>query len=129
MEILHENYNRFSNLEVSDDLIYDMIKQDNITFEKIKGALTFVKSLEKLLNIINIIIDLIFGCCIEEKRKIKISEMANSKLTDNINIIMDEIQKILNYEIKNNFIFITFNEEFWKKYINYNYKINMKNLF
>ena len=69
MEILHENYNRFSNLEVSDDLIYDMIKQDNITFEKIKGALTFVKSLAKLLNIINIIIDFNFWMLYRRKEK------------------------------------------------------------
>ena len=128
VEIFPENYNFFSDLEVSDDLIYDMIKQENITFEKIKGALTFLKSLEKLLNIINIIIDLIFECCKEENGKIEMSEMANPKITDNINAVMDEIQKILNYEINNNITFITFNEEFWKKYINFNYKNNLKNL-
>ena len=43
--------------------------------------------------------------------------MANPKITDIINVIMDKIQKILNYEINNKINFITFNENFWKNYI------------
>ena len=128
VEILSENYQIYSNLDVSDDLIYDMIKQENITFQKIKGSLTFIKSLEKLLTIINRNIDAISAYCIEENGKIEMSEMANPKITDNLNVVMDEIQKILNYEMNNNITFITFNENFWKKYIDYNYKKNINNL-
>ena len=68
MEILSENYKIYFNLEVSDDLIYDIIKQENITFEKIKGSLTFIKSLEKLLTIINRNIDEISEYCLEEMK-------------------------------------------------------------
>ena len=128
VEILAENYKIYSNLEVSDDLIYDMIKQENMTFEKIKGSLTFIKSLENLLTIINMNIDAISEFCIEENGKIEMSEMANPKITDNLNVIMDEIQKILNYEMNKNINFITFDEKFWKNYIDYNYKKNINNL-
>jgi len=68
VEILSENYKIYFNLEVSDDLIYDIIKQENITFEKIKGSLTFIKSLEKLLTIINRNIDEISEYCLEEMK-------------------------------------------------------------
>ena len=128
IEILSENSSKFSNIEVSDDLIIDMIKQKNITFAKIKGALTFIKSIEKLLTFINSNIDLIFEYCTKESQQINMSEMANPKEIDNLNAIINEIQKIINYQFNKNKIFITFNEQFWENYIHYNDKKNVKNL-
>ena len=128
IEILSENSSKFSNIEVSDDLIIDMIKQKNITFAKIKGALTFIKSIEKLLTFINSNIDLIFEYCTKESQQINMSEMANPKEIDNLNAIINEIQKIINYQSNKNKIFITFNEQFWENYIHYNDKKNVKNL-
>ena len=128
VEILSENYKKYSNVEVSDDLIDDMLKQKNINFAKINGALTFIKSIEKLLIVINSNIDLIFELCKKDSQRIKLSEMANPKLTDNLNAIIDEIQKIINYQLDKKNIFIIFNEEFWENYIHYNDKKNVKNL-
>ena len=77
VEILSENCQKYSNVEVSDDLIDDMLKQKNINFVKINGALTFIKSIEKLLIVINSNIDLIFELCKKDSQRIKLSEMAN----------------------------------------------------
>ena len=128
VEILSENYKKYSNVEVSDDLISDMIKQKNINFAKINGALSFIKSIEKLLKIINSNIDLIYEICIKDSQKIKMSEMANPQSTDNLNTIIQEIEKLLNYQLNKKQIFIIFNEDFWENYIHYNDKINAKNL-
>ena len=105
-----------------------MIKQEKITFAKINGALTFIKSIEKLLTFINSNIDLIFEYCNKESQQIKMSEMANPKEKDNLNIIINEIQKIINYQLNKKKIFIIFNEQFWLNYIHYNDKKNVKNL-
>ena len=50
IEILSENYQKFSNVELSEDFIDDMLKQKNITFNKINNSLSFIISIEKLLN-------------------------------------------------------------------------------
>ena len=128
VEILSENYQKYSNVDVSDNLISDMIKQKNITFAKINGALTFIKSIEKLLAIINSNIDLISENCMKDSQKIKMSEMANPKSTDNLNSIINEIEKLLNYQLNKKQIFIIFNEEFWENYIHYNDKKDVKSL-
>ena len=128
VEILSTNYQKYSNVEVPDDLIYDIIEQKKITFDKIKNALSFANSNEKILNIINKYIDLICQICNKENKKIEMSEMVNPKSTDNLNVIIDDIQKILNYQVNKNIKFITFNEVFWRKYIQYNDNKNLKNL-
>jgi hypothetical protein len=56
------------------------------------------------------------------------SEMANPKEKDNLNIIINEIQKIIDYQSNKKNIFIIFNEQFWLNYIHYNDKKNVKNL-
>ena len=128
VEILSENYEKYSNVDVSDDLISDMIKQENITFAKINGTLRFIKSIEKLLVIINSNIDLISKYCLKEDQKIKMSDMANPKSKDNLNIIINQIEKLLNFQLDKKKIFIIFNEEFWENYIHYNDKKSVKNL-
>jgi len=95
VQILSENASKFSILDVPDDLIADMIKQENITFAKINGALSFIKSIEKLLKTINSNIDLIFEYCMKESKQIKMSEMANPSEKDNLNAIIEELKKIL----------------------------------
>jgi len=94
VEILSENASKFSILNVPDDLIANMIKQENITFAKINGALTFIKSIEKLLKTINSNIDLIFEYCMKESKQIKMSEMANPSQKDNLSPNIEEVKKI-----------------------------------
>ena len=64
----------------------------------------------------------------KESKQIKMSEMTNPSEKDNLNAIIEELKKILDYQLKKNKKFIFFNEEFWKNYIHYNDMKNDKNL-
>ena len=128
IEFLPKNYKYFSNIEVPNELIIEMLKQKSITFLKIKGALSFVNSLEKILSIINNNIDIIFECCIKEKQKINILEIIEPNKNDDLKLIIYEIEKIIKYELNKGEKFILFDEEFWKNYIRFNDKINLNNL-
>jgi len=128
IEILSENFQKFSNVELSEDFIDDMLKQKNITFNKIKNSLLFIISIEKLLHIIYMNIDLICEICKKENRKIDISEIAYPKSTDDLDAVIYKIQIILNYQLNKKITFITFNEIFWRNYIEFNDKKNLKNL-
>ena len=125
---LPKNYKYFQNVGIPDDLIIEMLNQEGITFDTIKGALSFGGTFEKILNIINNNIDLISNICLKESTKINMSEMANPNQKDDLNKIIDEIEKILKYQDKAKKIFILFDEDFWKHYIHYNDNSNIKNL-
>ena len=125
---LPKNYKFFPNIEIADDLIIEMLNQEKITFETIKGVLSFGRSIEKILTIINNNIDLISSICLKENNKINISEIANPNQKDDLNKIINEIEKILKYQDKTKKIFILFEEDFWKNYIHYNDNNNIKNL-
>ena len=126
--ILPKNYKYLSNLNISDDLIDEMLKQKEVSFEIIKGTLMYGGTIERILSIINNNCDLISKCCLNEKQKINMSEIANPKQTDDLNKIINEIEKILNYQLKTKKIFILFEEAFWHNYIHYNDNNNLKNL-
>ena len=55
------------------------------------------------------------------------SEMANPNPKDDLNKIIDEIEKILKYQEKVKKVFILFKEDFWENYIHYNDNNNIKN--
>ena len=128
IEILSENYQSYSNVQLSEDFIDEMLKQENITIGKINNSLSFKISIEKQLNYIYKNIDLICEICKKKNIKIDMSEIVNPKLTDNLNTMIDEIQKILNYQLNKKIAFIIFNESFWRKYIDLNDKKNIRNL-
>ena len=127
-ETLPKNYKFFTNLDIPDALIIKMLKKEPIKFDTIIGALSFGGSIEKILTIINNNIDLISSCCLKENNKINMSEMENPNQKDNLNNIINEIEKILKYQEKTKKIFILFDEDFWNNYIHYNDKKNIKNL-
>ena len=127
-EILPEKYEFFPNIKVPDELILECLKQKNISYNKIKGSLYFGGSIEKVLSIINNNCDIIANCCLNENQKLIMSELANPKQDDDLNKIIDEIKQILDYQLKKKIIFIIFDEEFWKNYIHFNDKKNLKNL-
>ena len=128
IEILPKAHKFFPNLDVSDELINEMLNQKEITFQIIKESLSYGNSFEKVLYFINSNIDLIGNCCIKESQKINMIEMANPNQNDDLNKLIEEIKKILDYQKKNRKVFVLFNEDFWKNYIHYNDKINLKNL-
>ena len=96
----------------------------------ITGILSFCGSVEKVLIKINDKIDIIANCCLEEKKQILMSTLENPQKTDNLERIIEEIEKIIKFESQNKKIFISFDEEFWKNYSHFNdddKKLNMIN--
>ena len=123
VEILPINYKYFNNLNIPEDLIFEMFKQQRLSYKIIVGIFSYIQSTEKLLLIINSNCDIIEKYCINENQRINMSEIVNPKETDNLNKIINEIEKILNYQLNNQKIFILFDEQFWNNYIQYNKKI------
>ena len=128
IEILPINYKYFSNLVIPDKIIVDVLKQQQLNYNTIFGILSYVKTTEQTLSIINNNREKIANCCLKENQKIIMSELANPKQTDDLNKIIKEIENILDYQMKSKKIFISFDEQFWKNYIQYNDKTNLKNL-
>ena len=128
VEILPTNYKYFLKLDIPDELISEILQQKNLSYTIIIGTLSYEHSIEKVLYIINNNCEIIANCCINEKRIIIMSEISNPKLTDDLNKILNEIEKVVNYQLINKKIFISFDEQFWKIYIQYNDKKNIKNL-
>ena len=128
IEILPKYHKFFQNLDISDEFINEMISQEGLKFEIIKGSLSYGNSIEKVLYFINKNIDLIANCCIKEEQKINMIEMANPEQKDDLNKIIDEIEKILNYQKQIQKVFVLFDENFWTNYIHFNDNNNLNNL-
>ena len=56
------------------------------------------------------------------------SEMVNPNKNDDLNKVIEEIKKIIQYQIDKKEKFILFDEEFWKNYLHFNEKTNLTNL-
>ena len=126
IEILPDNYQIFYDVEIPEELINEMIKQKDLTVKIINGTLFYLRTLEKILLCINENIDRIYEICIKEKTKIKINDLTGPKAEDNIETIIKEIEKIVNFEIPKKEKFIIFDEEFFKNYIHFYYKKDLK---
>ena len=119
IQILPEKSKFFPKLKISEELIQKMFEQE-LTIEKIIGILSFCGSIEKVLILINDKIEQISDCCIKYKNKILMSSLENPQKTDNLEKIIEEIEKIIKYELNNNKAFISFDKEFWEHYIHFN---------
>ena len=127
-EILPKNSKYFTHLKIPEELINEMLKTKDITFDIIKGTLIYLGSIEKVLATINDNCDLIANCCLKENQKINMIEISNPKKDDDLNKIIGEIQKVMNYQLNTKKVFLLFEEEFWKNYIHYNDQQNLQNL-
>jgi len=111
------NHKYFYNISLPEELINEILKQKNLTYEIIKGTFSYIDSFEKILIIINKNIVMISECLKKEGKKLKLSEFINTKEKDNIKIIGSEIEKILKYQSERKEEFIIFEKDFLKKYI------------
>ena len=118
IKILPVNANFFPNLEIHDELIQKMFEQD-LNIEIINGILRLCGNMEKILDVINNNLDSISNCCIKENKLIIMSNLKSIKKDDNLKNIIEKMKKIITYERDNNKLFISFDNEFWKNYINY----------
>ena len=112
VEILPLNHKYFFNVSLSEELINEILKQKNLSYEIIKGTFSYIDSFEKILIIINKNIVIISECMKKEGEKLKLSEFINSKMKDNIKIIGSEIEKILIIINKNIVIISIFSSSF-----------------
>ena len=126
-KILPNNYATFSNIEIPSELINQMINQTPLTYKIINGTLFYLKFLEKMLICINENIDKFYEVCIKEKKGIKMNELTGPKQEDDVEIILIEIEKLVNYELKKR-KFVIFEEEFFNNYIHFYFKKNLKKL-
>lgn len=120
IKILPLKHKFFPKLKISDELINNMFEQE-LTIDIITGILNFCSSIEKILILINDKIAPISNCCLKEKKIILMSNLQTlPQKTDNLEIIIEEIKKIINYEGKNDKIFISFDEDFWRYFVHFN---------
>ena len=128
VDILPKNHQYFPNLKIPNELIIEMIKKQPSDFSTIKGALSFLNDTEKLLSTINDNCKIIYDCCTKENQLIEISEISNPKNTDDLNKVIDIIEKLIKYQLEKGKHFISFGLKFWDAYIKLNDKKNLKNL-
>ena len=119
IEILPQNYQFFLNIEIPKELINEILHQDKLSFEIIKGTFSYIHSNINKLIAINNNIDSIFEFC-KNERKLNISELIFPKETDDLSDIISETGKILKSQNNLNEKYIIFDKEFWNKYLDFN---------
>ena len=127
IDILPNNYEIFNNVEIPEELINQMIQQKDLTFKIINGTLFYLKTFEKILSLINENIDKIYEICLKEKKEININDLTDPRAEDNLEKILEEIQKIINYET-NKSKFVIFDEEIFKNNLHFYFKKDLKKL-
>ena len=119
IEILPKKYQFFSNIEIPEELINEILHQNKLSFEIIKGTFSYIHSNKNKLITLNNNIDSIFEFCKKEE-KLKITDLIFPKETDNLTEIISEIEKILKSQNALNEKYILFDAEFWQIYIDFN---------
>jgi hypothetical protein len=119
IEILPLNYQFFSNIEIPEELINEILHENNLSFEIIKGTFSYIHSNKNKLITINNNIDSIFEFC-KKERNIKISELVFPNEADDLIDIIPEIEKIIKFQNNLHEKYILFDDDFWKKYIGFN---------
>ena len=122
--IIFDNYDYYWNkLDYPDDFIIKILNLSYISFDELKRTLFLIKTIKKLLVIVNITIDSISNCCKKNEQTLDIAEFASpgSIINSERDIIIYEIKKILNYQYRNKIIFISFEDDDWNDYIKNNW--------
>ena len=130
IDILPINHKYYFNIEIPDELINQILNQKILSYYIIKGTLSYISSNKNLMIAINNNIDSIFKFCSKNEFILNFNDLSLPKEEDNIREILAEIAKIIDFELENNKQFISFNEDFWKKYLSFGINKNeeMKNL-
>ena len=119
IEILPKKYQFFSNIEIPEELINEILHQNKLSFEIIKGTFSYIHSNINKLITLNNNIDSIFEFC-KKERKLEITDLIFPKETDNLTEIISEIEKILKSQNALNEKYILFDAEFWQIYLDFN---------
>ena len=128
IEILPINHEYFNNIEMPEKLIKEILLQKNLSYEIIKGTLSYINSIENILITINNYFNIIYECIKKENRKLNISEIKVSNISENFKRIIFELEKIIKYELEKKELFILIDEEFFNNYNNINDKKDLEKL-
>ena len=119
-EILNQKILSYSiikdTLSYPDELINEILNQKTLSYSIIKDTLSYISLNENVLIAINNNHDSIFEFCSKNEIILNINDLINPNEKDNLKGIITEVLKIIDFELKNK-QFISFNEEFWKKYL------------
>ena len=116
--ILYAQY--FSNINITENCICDIFMKVNLTYEIIKVILNYCSSNIKRLEIINQCSDPICKYCMKNDIKLKMIELIPPQKDDNLDQMIYQITSLINYQRQNNFMFLSFEQEYWLRYYKYN---------
>ena len=116
--ILYAQY--FSNINIPENCICDIFMKVNLTYEIIKVILNYCSSNIKRLEIINQCSDPICKYCMKNDIKLKMIELIPPQKDDNLDQMIYQITSLINYQRQNNFMFLSFEQEYWLRYYKYN---------
>ena len=117
VEILPLNYQYYSSIKLPEDLIKEILKQTNLSYDIIKGTFIYILSNIDILKNIKNNCDILSKFCENKNIKLKIIEFLIPKEDDDLKEIIILITEIINYELDKNKQFIEFDEDFWKNVI------------
>jgi len=109
-----------SNIKIPETYIYDIFMKDNLTYEIIKEMLNCFPLNLKKLEIINQHCDSICEFCMKNNKKLKMIELVPPQKDDNLEQMINQITTLINYQRKKNFHFLSFEQEYWSRYCEYN---------
>ena len=110
----------FSNIKIPENYICDILMKVNLTYEAIKEMLNYCTSNTKRIEIINQCHDSICEFCMKNDKKLKMIELAPPQKDDNLDQMIYQITSLINYQRQKNFLFLSFEQEYWLRYYNYN---------
>ena len=120
IKILPLNYKYFSRIELPKELIQEIFHQKDLTYDIIKGGISYIPLNKNIFKIINNNCDSILEACIKSDKKLIMGELVFPKESDDLVEIMNEIGNIIIYQIDKKKLFIIFDEYFWKQFIKFN---------
>ena len=122
---LFEKYN-IINKELLNELLSDSLETE---FKNLKNALRYEKNILEFLEIIYKNINNIFNISKKDlNNTINILDFVQQNKDDNIRKLVQKINELTEYQKKEGFFFIEFNQTFWKFYLDYLNEIEMENI-
>ena len=127
IEIIPLNYKFFSNIEIHELFIKEILTQKDLNYEIIKGTINYIRSNKNKLNEIDICRDNIKEFCIKNNQIINVIDLAPPNQDDDLEIIKFSVGCLVNYQLECKQFFLSFNENYWKEYYKYTHNLYLIN--
>ena len=126
VEIIPLNYKFFSNIEIHELFIKEILTQKDLNYEIIKGTLNYIRSNKNKLNEIYICRDNIKEFCVKNNIIINVIDLAPPNQDDDLEIIKLTIGSLVSYQLESK-QFLSFNEIYWKDYYKCTHNLDIIN--